>query len=221
MSRLSPVLTFGLLLAAPVAWAQSAADPAVNPTSAVPPAMAKPGARASVAPDPASEATPPAPHVVSATTSAMLSATQPKYTPPPVQAAPKPEEEVDLRLIDKPRNKIVRLPRMMVRDRPPPVFTARSFQNSNDVTNLGFKKYSGLRLGPFSSLNAPIAKAMYQEDERLDDFSDLKGSAMAISRGGDTAEGEYLNKQVQGTFMHDVWGSGDPGAYSDSRHWDR
>ncbi len=142
--------------------------------------------------------------------------------PPPVVAkAPAPDPDIDARLADQPRNKIVRLPKMVIRERAPPVLTARMFRNNDDITALAFKRYPGLRLSPFSSLNAPIARAMYQEDQRLDDFADLKGSALAISRGGDTDEGDYLKKQVNSTFMHDVWGSGDPSVldpFNTTRH---
>jgi len=227
MSRFSPVLVFGFLaggFGAAGVLAQAANELAptpLNPPSDVPAALAShpkvpansvSTTTASTATDAAPDAAT-APRAVSDTTAAMLSATMPAYTPPKpvvIAKAPEPDPDIDPRLADQPKNKVIRLPTRVVRERTAPVLTARMFQNSDDITALAFKRYPGLRLSPFASLNAPIARAMFQEDQRLDDFADLKGSALAISRGGDAAEGDYLKKQVNSTFMHDVWGSGDP-----------
>jgi hypothetical protein len=107
---------------------------------------------------------------VSNEVAAALAAVMPKYDPPkPVE--PKPEEELeDLRETDKPRNKIIRLPEHVVREKKPPVFNERELRNKD---NYAKQQYAGLNLSPF---NESIARQLLWEDDRLKskaDFADL------------------------------------------------
>ncbi len=138
---------------------------------------------------------------ISNSLAASLADSMPKYNPPP---KPKPEEEndqdVDLRDIDKPRNQIIRLPKYVVQEPKPPVFRERDLHSLQSRTSLAMQRYAGLNLGPFSRLNRPIALAMYQEQERVDNMADLEDTARTISVG-DKAAADYIRRESASTFM--------------------
>jgi hypothetical protein len=127
-----------------------------------------------------------------------LAASMPKYNPPP---KPKPEDEnVDLRDVDKPRNTIIRLPKYTVQGDRPPVFRERDLYSPSNRTTLAMERYRGLNFGPFASLNRRYALAMYEEQERLDNMSDLNDTADAIGRA-DPEAGTYIRRATSETFM--------------------
>jgi len=195
-------------LGASEAAAQStdAAPPTTTPAAlaAHPQAPAEPDAAATDTPGPA--------RAISSQTAARLTAGMPAYVAPK-PAPPKPDDdEADATDGDKPKNDIIRLPDYVVRERPPPVFTQKEILTPKALAELEFKKHPGLNLWgliPFSSLNEKIAIQMYDEEARLDNITDLADTAHAIGRGGDAPQDEYIKRQTQQTFMHDVWGSGD------------
>jgi len=155
------------------------------------------------------------PRTVSASTAAMLAATMPKYDPPKPAPKPQPVQEVDLRDIDKPKNGIVRLPKYVVHGEKPPIFRQQDLYTKKELSAIAMKKYAGLNLGPFSSLNTPIALEMYREDERLQSMADLAETAGAMSRGGDGSEGQYILRQSQDTYGHQMdFGGTIPGQLS-------
>ena len=92
-------------------------------------------------------APPPAPkrtRVISPEVAAALAAATPKFTPAPPKPAAKPtpeEEQPDLRDIDKPKNTIVRLPKFMVREAKPPVFTERAIYTEKGLTDIAMRRY--------------------------------------------------------------------------------
>jgi hypothetical protein len=137
----------------------------------------------------------------------MITAGLPKYDPPkPVPAIPE-DSEVDLRDVDKPQNGIIRLPKYYVRTAREAVLKAPDLVTRQGAAAIGMQRYPGLRLGPFSWLNAPIAEAMYRDDERLTKISDLTEMANAVGRGGDTAESAYIKRETQDTYMRGIdWG---------------
>jgi hypothetical protein len=127
-----------------------------------------------------------------------LAATMPKYDPPK-RVEKKAEDDVDLREVDKPKNGIIRLPKVVVEGYRPPIFTERDLARS--LSALAMKRYRGLGVGPLAGLNAPIAVQMYREDERLQNISDLNGTAEDAARGGDRAGSEYIRRQTNETFI--------------------
>ncbi|MBS0663204.1 MAG: hypothetical protein JSR48_08050 [Verrucomicrobia bacterium] len=198
MPRPFILLTASLLLA-PALWAADAAsgevfvDPAHAP---VEPEIA------------ATTPAPKAPHErkMSDQLAATLAVGMPKYQPPKP-----PEKKVDqpaeLRDEDKPRNGIIRLPDYVVREKRPPVFKEKDLATTGRKTDLGMKRYAGLNFGPFASLNRPIALAMYQEQERLDNMSDLADDAQTARRSGDKQTANFIMKQSQETYMRrDTYG---------------
>jgi len=143
---------------------------------------------------------------VSSSTAAMVIGGLPKYSPPkpPLPEKTLAEEFPDLRDVDKPKNKIIRLPRYMVRAPKSPILTEREILTDAQKTALAMKKYAGLGRLP---LNARIAKQLYQQDERLQNMADLKDIAGAVKSGGDSTEGAYILRQSQDTYMNGLdWG---------------
>lgn len=209
MSRLSPVLAVCLFagLGASVAVAQSTDAP---PPTTTPAALAA-HPEAQAAPDATTGAPQPA-RAISSQTAARLTAGIPAYVPAKPAPAKLDDDDADSTDGDKPKNDIIRLPNYVVRERPPPVFTQKEILTSKGLAELEFKKHPGLNLWglmPFSSLNEKIAIQMYDEEARSDNIADLTDTAHAIGRGGDLPEDEYIKRQTQQTFMHDVWGAGD------------
>ena len=132
---------------------------------------------------------------------ASLAQTMPKYNPPP---KPKPEEEgdepVDLRDVDKPRNKIIRLPKYVVQEPKPAVFRERDIYDKRNRTDLALDRYYGLNFGNVLGLNRPIALAMYQEEERLQNMADLRDTARTVSVAS-KEDGAYIKRVSDETFM--------------------
>lgn len=143
-----------------------------------------------------------------------LSQTMPKYNPPP---PPKPEEAtdepVDLRDVDKPRNKIIRLPKYVVQEPKPPVFRERDLYSAKNRTDLSYARNPGLKFTPFPSLNRAVAAAMYQEQERLDNIADLKDTARTVSVA-DKEDGAYIKRLTDETYIRS--GGDDFGGLSDA-----
>ena len=137
--------------------------PAAPPAaSAVTPADSKPSARRMLSPD----------------TAAKLSAAVPKFTGPAPEAAPAepPVTSPLLRDADKPRNQIIRLPRFVVEEPKPRVSKELQVLTPKGRVDLGFKRHPGLRMVPFAALNAPVARALLEdelESERRREEADL------------------------------------------------
>ena len=213
MSRLFPVLALCALVAglgASGAAGQSAAAPSgADQQSTTPAALAAHPAAASPGTAANAQAQP---RAVSSQTAARLTDGVPGYAPQK-PAEPEPDDDQgEPSSADKPKNGIIRLPDYVVSERRPPVFTPKELLTKKALTQYIYKEHPGLNLWglmPFSSLNAPIAKQISDEEARLNNISDMRDAAITTARGGDGADGEYIKKETQKTFMHDVWGSGD------------
>jgi hypothetical protein len=135
-----------------------------------------------------------------------LAASMPKYNPPP---KPDPvDEDVDLRDIDKPRNGIIRLPKYTVQERKPPVFRERDIFTRSGLADLAKSRYlsatdrmlNRVTLPLFGTSSEARAMAMYAEDERLNNMSELKDNARDIGYL-DAAEGAYIKRVTDETYM--------------------
>jgi hypothetical protein len=142
----------------------------------------------------------------SSSVSSALAASMPRYNPPP---KPKPEDEnVDLREVDKPRNGIIRLPKYTVQQRRPPVFRERDVYTSGGLADLARRRYLTPTYRLLNSVYIPFftaspeehALAMYAEDERLGNMSDLKSTARDVGVA-DPAEGAYIKRVTNETYM--------------------
>jgi len=130
----------------------------------------------------------------------------PKYNPPP---KPDPDDEdVDLREIDKPRNGIIRLPKYTVQERKPPVFRERDIFTRAGLADLAKSRYlsatdrmlNRVTLPLFGTSSEARAMAMYEEDERLNNMSELKENARDIGYLN-PAEGAYIKRVTDETYM--------------------
>lgn len=211
--------SLGVALLVPVTSAQTPVTPATSPV------LAPSSSEKEKAPSPD---TPKRTRAVSSEVAAALAAMSPKYTPPPPKPEPKPEAELpDLREIDKPKNGIVRLPKMIVREPRPAVLTERSVHTEKGITDIAMRRYisdADRALNRFSiPLFAPLstvsgstteqrALTMYAEDERLRNMADLEADAIAASKS-DAATGAYIRKEAQKTYLRSSdygWSSGPP-----------
>jgi hypothetical protein len=170
---------------------QKAAVTEVSPTVA-----ASPAAPAD------NSAAPKRPRAVSSEVAAILATGMPKYNPPPPPVEKKPEEEVDLRDIDKPKNGIVRLPSVVVQDKRIPIFRESDLYNEKGLSKLAMKKYSGLNVPLIGFLNRPIALEMYREDQRITDIDELRKQASDAKQAGDAAGSDYIRRTAAETFVH-------------------
>jgi hypothetical protein len=205
-------LAFSLAVAAslPVLSGQTPVQPATSPV---------------LAPDQGEKAAPPAApkksRSVSPGVAAALAAAAPKYTPPPPKQEPKPEEELpDMREIDKPKNQIVRLPKYIVQEPKPAVFTERSISTEKGLTDIAMRRYitdvdralNRFTLPLFGTSKEARALAMYAEEERLKNMAELHGNAAAASEA-DAAAGTYIRRETDKTFIRTSdfgWSSGEP-----------
>jgi len=103
--------------------------------------------------------------------------------------------------LDKPKNGIVRLPKVVVQGQRPSLFSERDLHTSQSLANLALNRYRGLSIVPFASLNAKTAVQMYQEDERLKNMADLSAAAADAAKAGDTVGSEYIRRETNETFM--------------------
>jgi hypothetical protein len=211
-SLLSLALCASVLTSAP-SFAQSR-SPASSPSTAPQPTSPILAPKS----EPAREAAPRR-RAISGDVAAALAAAAPKYTPPAPQPEPIPESErPDMREIDKPKNTIVRLPEYIVQERKPPVLTERAVSTEQGLTDIAVRRYisdvdralNRFTLPLFGASYQQRALAMYAEDERLRNMSDLKGAAEGASQS-DAAAGAYIRREAQQTFIRNSdfgWQSG-------------
>lgn len=118
----------------------------------------------------------------------------------PKPATPPPAPAADA----GPNNEIIRLPSVEVQADRPPVFKNEELYTKRDQATLALRKYAGLNVTPFAwinRLNAPIARQMYEEDQRLQKMQDVSDTAAAFARTGDKETSSYIMKQSNSTFL--------------------
>jgi hypothetical protein len=194
------------------------ADSTKSSPLAATPASDSPATPTTSTPAPAPK--PHAPHAISPELAATLAAGRPKFNPPPPPPEQKPEDELpDLRDLDKPRNGIIRLPKMVVQGARPAIFTEKKLYTEKAFAELLAKRYYSqgyLAFSRFAS-NSPLALflpsaetsalARYQEEERLQNMSDLNDAANLAAKAGDKADSEYIKAQSTDTYMRRMdWG---------------
>ena len=147
--------------------------------------------------------------VISSDVAAQLSAATPKYTPAEQKPKPTPEEEQpDLRDIDKPRNGIIRLPKFVVHEKPPPILKESVVSTKKGLAEIAMRRYLSETYRALNAFTLPLfgasseerALQMYAEDERLKNMSDLNEDARIIS-ASDKAAGAYVKREVDKTFV--------------------
>jgi len=187
-----------LSLAPLLMWAASAVAQPVVPSPAAP-----------------AGAPPERPQAVSPETAALLAAALPKTTLAKPAASAPAAEAPDRRETDKPRNSIVRLPKYVVRESRPPVFTERELSGEQAFGERLAKRYyfegyfELVRLARYTPLTLFLpsaeasALAQYEDGERLRkkaEFADLTNMVMKSN----PTTGAKVQDAVQDTFMR--WG---------------
>ena len=205
MLRCDKLKTLGAIIAAGMAVSISLAqeDTAANPI------VPSPGPR-----QPTSASLTPAPkrhRAISPEVAAQLAAAAPKFTPaPPKPPAIDEEDQPDLRDTDKPKNGIIRLPKYIVREPRPPMLTERAVNTKKGLEAIAMKRYFTEAYRALNPVGLPfigsrpeeLAMAMYEEDERLRNKSDLTEDARMVT-ATDKAAGLYVKRQVEDTFRRD------------------
>ncbi len=138
-----------------------------------------------------------------------LAETMPKYSPPPIEekSADEADEDdgVDEDLMLKPKNGIVRLPRVVVEGSRPPIFTERQINTDKGLAELATKRYFADASQALNKFNVPflsmsqeeLAMTMWEEDERLrllSDFTDQADNELLL---GNEEEAKELRRMTQ------------------------
>lgn len=141
---------------------------------------------------------------------AQLSAATPKFGENP-KIEPRlvsEENTADARETDKPRNGIIRLDPMIVQEQRSPVFRERTITTDKGLADIAVKRYisetdramNRFTLPLFGKSQEDRAIAMYEEDERLKNMSDLHSDAVAAAKS-DRNAGEQIRREAQQTYM--------------------
>ncbi|HEY0945423.1 MAG TPA: hypothetical protein VGD81_09145 [Opitutaceae bacterium] len=134
----------------------------------------------------------------------------PKYNPPQPKKA-EAEEDADAEAPvapDQPKNKIIRLPKVIVEGQRPPVFTEREVNTQKGLAELAVKRYfneTGLALNRFrlpliGMTKEQYAMMLYQEDERLRQLGEAQEN-VSILRQTNPAAADELQDDVNATFI--------------------
>ncbi len=189
------------ILGAAAARAQSAAPSSAEDT----------GDKAAASPSTTGGATPPpkAAHDISPETESLLEARRPKFDPPKPTPPPKPDDQLlDLRDIDKPKNQIIRLPKVVVTEKPPPIFSQREINTKDGLEDIALKTYlvDPRNMSPAAAaaqrmLFGGYALEQYQEQERLNNIASLKDTANMFQGAGDKDEANLLKNVSADTYL--------------------
>jgi hypothetical protein len=142
---------------------------------------------------------------------AEISTSLPKFKQ---EAAATPlDKQPDLRDIDKPKNRIVRLPvnmmeKYVVRGDRVPVFRNRDLYTKEGLIDLGFKDHPGLLIGNFFGLNKAAAYQAFLEDEHTAWNHEMADTALAMAAGGDFDEAKTILSFTDGSAYRDLDTSG-------------
>ncbi len=132
----------------------------------------------------------------------------PKYAPPkPV--APKAEEDpTAAKDSDQPKNGVIRLPKYVVHDQTPPIFTKKDVLTQAGRDDLAMKQYI-IDTNGMPTFAAFMAKQLFQSNaaqqyadaERASNISSLRSSANAAAAGGDADEAKLIRDQTNDTYL--------------------
>ncbi|MSU66554.1 MAG: hypothetical protein EXS38_10730 [Opitutus sp.] len=145
---------------------------------------------------------------ISPEVAAQLASVMPKFSPRPPKPEPKPEEEAAAAENDKPKNGIIRLPKYIVREPRPPILNERAIHTVKGLTEIAMRRYltemdmalNKFTLPLFGTSAAARALAMYAEDERLRNMSDMTDAARMVT-ATNKAAGSYIMRETKETFM--------------------
>lgn len=141
-----------------------------------------------------------------------LSASLPAYRPPAAKDPAETDDEANDRLISlpKPRNGIVRLPRVVVEGKRPPVFREQDIYTAKGLAEIAVKRYfteTGLALNRFTLPLVGMGKEAYalllwQQDERLRLLREFNEEADWSEAFGDRERAEAIRDLLNDTLSH-------------------
>lgn len=199
---------------------QNAATTKPDDKTAAPPAATASAPAGSPTPVSGSTAPKHAPHAISDELAATLAVGRPKYLPAkPVEKKFEEEELPDARDTDKPKNQIIRLPKVVVEGKRPPIFRepdiytrkalgellAKRYYSEGYLAFSRFIHYTPLRL--FFPSAEQSALEQYYENERLRNMGELNQAAANAAKAGDLAGSEYIKAATKETYLRRMdWG---------------
>lgn len=129
-----------------------------------------------------------------------------KFNPPPPE--PKPEDEVDARDVDKPKNGIIRLPKYVVEAKRPPIFNERNLYSKDMLRRLALQRFSSSfsrdvlnRYHLLGREDEAYALMQYEAEERERNMKEMADRVSMYRVSGDNAEANKLKDDAQDTFM--------------------
>lgn len=84
-----------------------------------------------------------------------------------------------------------------------PEFRLRDLYTRAGLEDYSIREHPGLILGDIFGSNRGQAYEMYLEDERLGNIAGLVDTALAITVGGDKAEGDAILREVRSAYLRD------------------
>ena len=135
---------------------------------------------------------------------ASIAEAMPTYSPPPPTPEPSPDDNAD-----QPRNRIIRLPQVVVEGERPPVFTEREVYTSRGLAEVAMRRYlSELDRGVLNRFTIPFlgatnearALAQYAENERLRQMS-AANDQISFLRQTNPAEAARFQEIARDTFI--------------------
>jgi hypothetical protein len=145
---------------------------------------------------------------ISSEVASALAAGMPRYEPPKPAEPKVEEEEIDLRETDQPRNRIIRLPEYVVREKKPPVFRERDIHTRKGLADLAKQRYFAEGAQALNRYKLPLfgmgmeayALQMRADDERLQNITDLKETADSV-RAADPENATYIRRLTDDTYI--------------------
>jgi hypothetical protein len=199
------LLTGTFALAALTARAQSTPAPATPPDDTASSPVFTPQAAAPVIKAPVMEDDHGDPRrIQSSELSSALMSSIPKYSPPKPEP-PKP----DVSPADQqPKNGVVRLPKYVVHDQAPPIFTKKDVMTDEERKQLAMKQYI-IDTKDMPTLAAYMSDMLFQDNasqqyadaERASNISSLRSDASAARISGDGAESDFIRAQSNDTYL--------------------
>jgi hypothetical protein len=138
----------------------------------------------------------------------------PKYSPPKPVVAKADDDPTAAQDPDKPRNGIIRLPKYVVHDSTPPIFTKKDVLTPTGRDDLAMRQYI-MDTNGMPTFAAYMAKQLFQANasqqyadaERASNISSLRSDANAAALSGDMAESKFIREQSNDTYLRrSDWG---------------
>lgn len=158
-----------------------------------------------------------APRISSSELAGALVDSLPKYDPKAKAAAAKAEaakaDAAANAAPDQPKNTIVRLPKVVVRETKPPIFTERELYTKQGLTDLAIQRYVGI--DPAKAPNGTVANIerflfqgyanqQYADNERQGAIAGANDMAAIAAASGDSGESEYIKRASNDTFLRSL-----------------